>query len=172
MLHEAVHQLNEEIAHIQRPPWIDEGLATYFGASTLRDGVLTPGMIDTNAYPIWWLSSLELSGDLQADSDAGRIIPLRTLIASKRADIGKNVNLFYVEYWSFSHFLLNADGGRYASSYKQVIAAGGSLKAVEALIGPVEPLQRAWYRHLLRQMEVAKSPSDVIVVLDDGVADD
>jgi hypothetical protein len=164
MLHEAVHQLNEQVAHIQRPPWIDEGLATYFGASELRDGVLTPGRTDPAAYPIWWLSSLALSGDLQADIETGRIIPLRTLIASKRADIGENVNLYYVEYWSFSHFLMHADGGRYKAGYKQVIAAGGSLQAVEALIGPVERLQEEWYAYLEARTEILNPTGDIVVV--------
>ena len=168
MLHEAVHQLNEEVAHIKRPPWIDEGLATYFGASKLRDGVLEPGTIDANAYPIWWLSSMELTGNVQADIADGRMISLRTLITSKRTDIGKNVNLFYIGYWSLSHFLFKANNGKYADGYKKVISAGGSLESFERYIGPIAVIEAAWHDDLRLKVDAASGRSSEVIVVNES----
>lgn len=53
MLHEAVHQLNNEVAHLNLARWVDEGLADYYKSSVLTARGLEPGTIDRNTYPIW-----------------------------------------------------------------------------------------------------------------------
>jgi hypothetical protein len=151
MLHEATHQLNREVAGFRKAKWTDEGLASYFGASRIDAGALHPGAVDRHAYPIWWLPRLELSGDLAADIRTGRIIPLRDLIADTGPPIGEHVNLYYIEYWSLTHFLLHHDGGRHADAYRTLIAAGGSLADFERLVGPVERIEAEWYAYLLSQ---------------------
>jgi hypothetical protein len=148
MLHEATHQLNRELAGFPRVRWSDEGLASYFGASKLEDGKLVPGTIDGNAYPIWWLSSLALSGDLADDIAHGRIISLRAVIDGSGPPIGQRVNLYYIEFWSLSHFLFHYNGGQYAQGYRRLLAQGGSVEAFEAEIGPVARVQEQWYGYL------------------------
>jgi len=159
MLHEATHQLNNEVAHFKLRKWMDEGLATYFGTSELRDGKLILGRIDAQTYPIWWLPSLSLSGDLQADIASGKIIPLRQIISGTGGpDIDHNVNLYYIEYWSLTHFLLHAGNGKYANGYKHLIATDGSVESFESAIGPVEKVQDEWYAYLrARTAEISGS---------------
>jgi hypothetical protein len=158
MLHEATHQLNNEVARFPKTKWIEEGLGTYFGASRIVDGQLRPGAVDGDAYPIWWLDRTELSDDLDADIAAGRWIPIRALITGRDApSIHTNVNRYYVQYWSLTHFLFHGDGGRHADAYRRLIAEGGTLENFERLIGPADRIERDWYRYL--QARIAESAS-------------
>ena len=81
MMHEATHQLNDAAARLRLPQWLEEGLACYVSTSRIVDSSLHLGDIDTNTYPIWWLGSVELSGDLDADKKQGTIIPLRAILS-------------------------------------------------------------------------------------------
>lgn len=158
MLHEATHQLNNEVARFPKTKWIEEGLGTYFGASRIVDGGLRPGAIDGDAYPIWWLDRTELTGDLDADIADGRWIPIRALITGRDApSIHGNVNRYYLQYWSLTHFLFHHDGGRHADAYRRLIAQGGTLENFERLIGPADRIERDWYRYL--QARIAESAS-------------
>lgn len=159
MVHEATHQLNAEVSGFPKSKWVDEGLATYFGTSRIESDTsesgtsgldnLTPGKIDQGAYPIWWLSDSGLTGHLDKDIDAGRWIPIRALITGIDApDIASNVNRYYIQYWSLSHFLFHGENGRYAAGYKRLIAEGGSLANFERLIGPANRIEDEWYRYL------------------------
>ncbi|MGH8105194.1 MAG: hypothetical protein ACREO2_02675, partial [Arenimonas sp.] len=168
MIHEATHQLNNELSGFKIPKWINEGLATYFGSSRIENAVLLPGKVDDTAYPIWWLSSLPLSGNLQSDIDNGRIIPLRALISGKGGpDINQNVNLYYIEYWSFTHFLFHYESGRYAESYKKLIRQGGSLADFESIVGPIERIQTEWYKYL--QMKVTDADGELVPEIYDSI---
>ena len=149
MLHEAVHQLNTEVAGWRLPAWANEGVAGYLGASWLENGVLTPGRSDPDTYPIWWLSRMKLTGSLDADVAAVRFIPLRELVEGRGPGIDQHVNLYYLHYWSLSHFLFHHRDGTYASAYKQVLALGASTPDFERLIGPIEEIEKAWYAYLL-----------------------
>jgi hypothetical protein len=158
MLHEATHQLNNEVARFPKTRWIEEGLGTYFGASRIVDGRLQPGAIDDDAYPIWWLDRTALTGDLDADIAAGRWIPIRALITGRDApSIHSNVNRYYVQYWSLTHFLFHGNGGRHADDYRRLIAEGGTLENFERLVGPADRVERDWYRYL--QARIAESSS-------------
>lgn len=156
MLHEATHQLRNEVARFPKTKWIDEGVASYFGTSRLRDGKLVPGEIDPDTYPIWHLRGLNLSGDLQADLQKGRIIPLRDLMTDAGPPIAQHVNLYYVEYWSLSHFMFHYQNGKYAEAYRALIAQSGSVEAFERRIGPIERVQEEWYAYLLDHLPAAR----------------
>lgn len=155
MLHEATHQLLRELSGYKPAKWINEGIASYFGTSKLQDEVLKLGAIDPNTYPIWWLSSLKLSGNIDRDIGSGKIIPLRQLITDTGPDINQNVNTYYIHYWSLSHFLFNYHNGQYANQYKSLLALGGSLDDFEMLIGPTEKIQSEWYAYLLQHTQPA-----------------
>jgi hypothetical protein len=159
MTHEVTHQLNREVAHFRRTKWIDEGLADYFGSSWIADGKLVPGSIDPATYPIWWLPKLQLTGNLQDDISTGRIIPLRAIVSGNGGpDINRNVNLYYIEYWSLTHFLFHYQDGKYAAQYRQLIATDGTLENFERLIGPIDRIQVEWYAYL---QAVAKATQPV-----------
>lgn len=150
MLHEATHQLNAERGGIARAQWINEGLATYFGTSQLRDNRLWPGRIDPRTYPVWWLDDLRLTGSVRRDIAQGRLIALRQLIDGSGPAIGgRYLNTYYLQYWSLSHFLFHYRDGRYAEGYRDLIRGDGSLAQFEARIGPVEQIQQEWYDYLL-----------------------
>jgi hypothetical protein len=53
MLHESVHQLNNEVAHLKLAKWLEEGLAEYFSTSRFTADELSVGRIDLNTYPVW-----------------------------------------------------------------------------------------------------------------------
>ena len=153
MIHEGTHQLNNEIAHFKVQKWMDEGLATYFGTSKVKDGKLLPGQIDINAYPIWWLPSLLLTGNLKTDIKNDKIITLRSLITGNGGpDINKRFNLYYMQYWSLTHFLLHFNGGQYAAGYRKVIAEGGSLESFVKNIGPIDRVQNEWYEYFQQKI--------------------
>ena len=149
LLHEATHQLNTEVARLEMPRWINEGVATYFSASLYTEGALHLGRPDPDAYPVWHLYDMGLSGDVEADIRPGKVIPLRAIITGRGGpDMDKEFNRYYVHWWSLTRFLMAAEGGRRRSGHLQVICEGGSLDALEKHLGPVEEIQSQWYEHL------------------------
>lgn len=149
MVHEAVHQLNHEATHFKLEKWLNEGLAEYFGTSTFQDGRFTLGKADSNTYPIWWLGSLKLSGDIEKDVLAAQIIPLRAILTDKGGpDIDKYFNLYYIHWWSLTHFLVHYKDGCYREEIFDLIHDGGTLEAFEKHIGSVQEIQTQWYPYL------------------------
>lgn len=154
MLHEATHQLNAEVSGFPKYKWVEEGLGTYFGSSRFENGRLWPGRIDPDTYPVWHLPNFRPSGHLDADIRDGRWIPIEALITGIDApSIHSNVNLYYLQYWSLTHFLFHGENGRYADGYRKVIAEGGTLENFRRYIGPPERLEGEWYEYLQRLIE-------------------
>lgn len=169
MVHEGVHQLNNEVAHYRLPGWINEGLASYFGTSRIVDGVMRPGEIDRDAYPIWWLPDLWLSGDRERDIDEGTVLSLRTLMRSDRDDVNRRFNRYYIGYWSLSHFLFHYRGGRYADGYRKLVRLGGTTTDFERLIGPIDRIEAEWYGYLSDQVAATRtSRVDTVDVIERG----
>jgi hypothetical protein len=149
LMHEAVHGLNHEVTRLGAPKWIDEGLATYFSASRYVDGRLLLGKPNGDSYPLWWVNDLHLTGDLDADIRSGGVIPLRAIITGRGGpDIDREFNLYYVHWWSLSHFLLEGGGSERREACLQLIRDGGGLEAFEKRIGPVDEVQAEWYQYL------------------------
>lgn len=147
MLHEAVHQLSEEFAHLDLEQWLDEGLAEYFATSQLQDHTPVLGQVDRNTYPVWWLDEMATSGDLSADLANGSVIPLRAIVSSRGGpSLNRQFNLYYLHWWSLTHFLFETP--RHRSVCLQLIRERGRLEAFERLVGPVDGVQRAWYAHV------------------------
>src|SRR6185369_14856211 len=63
MLHEATHQLNEEVAHLNLAKWLEEGLAEYFSTARIQGGELQLGSADPETYPVWWLDEIATEPD-------------------------------------------------------------------------------------------------------------
>ena len=151
MVHEAAHQLAREMMGFRRTRWIDEGLAGYLGASRIDAQGLHPGTLDASTSPLWWLPQVHWTGNLEADVRDGRIIPLQALIDDTGPPIAAYVNLYYIEYWSLTHFLLHAENGRYVAGYKRLLANGASAEDFEREIGPIWEVQIAWYAWMREQ---------------------
>lgn len=149
MIHEATHQLNEELSGFKLEKWLDEGIAEYFGTSVFEDGRLLAGDIDVNTYPIWWLHSMNLSGDIDIDIRATKIIPLKMVITNSGGpDIDEYFNLYYIHWWSLAHFLVHYKDGQYRDAFFDLVDHGGTLEAFEKTIGPVHVIQDQWYNYL------------------------
>jgi hypothetical protein len=152
MLHEAIHQLNDEVTQLRAPQWLDEGLGDYFGCSLLRNGTLQPGQIDRNTYPIWWLEDMALSGDIARDIANSQIIPLRAILSGQGGpSLNRHFNLYYIHWWSLTHFLFEHAGGKYRTAFFRVIREKGTLESFEKNIGPIERVQAEWYQYLQDQ---------------------
>ena len=149
MLHEAVHQLNHEVARLDLAKWADEGLSEYFSTSFLRDGKLEVGKVDRNTYPVWWLDELSLSGKLEQDLKNGTVIPLQAILEGRGGpSLDDNFNLYYLHWWSLTHLLFEGQNGKYREHVAPLLREGASLASFEKHIGPVEKLQAEWYQHL------------------------
>lgn len=150
MLHEATHQLARQASGFRLRRWINEGVASYFGAGTLREDRLDPAIPDPNAYPIWWVASMDLSGDLQADIARGVVIPLAHIVEENGPPLAGNVNGYYIHYWSLTHYLMHGEGGKYREGFLALVARGGEPAEFRRLIGSYEQIQPGWYAHLHR----------------------
>jgi hypothetical protein len=157
MLHEATHQLDTEWAAFPRTPWVEEGLASYFGTSRIVDGVLRPGEFDPDTYPLWWLDDMQLSGSLDNDLYRRRVVSLRELIDNDGPPVPADVNRYYLGYWSLAHYLLHGDGGRHAAAFRAMVAEGGSLEAFERRVGPVERVEAGWYAYLVARRDEVRA---------------
>jgi len=150
MLHESVHQLNHEVAHLKLTHWLEEGLAEYFSTSRLMADKLAVGQIDLNTYPVWWLDDLATSTNLAENLKNGSVIPLRAVITDHGGpSMDTHFNLYYLHWWTLTYFLFESE--KYHDRALQLLQSGGQLEDFEKLIGPVEQVQTEWHdyvRHL------------------------
>ena len=150
MIHEATHQLNEEVAGFSLEKWLEEGLADYFGTSRIISNELVLGEIDTNTYPVWWIYSLATSSDLESDKKNASVIPLQSIISGKGGPgMNKFFNLYYLHWWSLTHFLFHGENGKYRHSLRSLVKDGGSIEGFERYVGDIEKVELEWYAHVL-----------------------
>ncbi len=147
MLHESVHQLNHEVAHLQLEKWLEEGLAGYFSTSRLSSNRLALGTIDSNTYPVWWMDELATSPDLAENIRNGSVIPLRTIISNRGGpSLRRHFNLYYLHWWTLTHFIFEAP--RYRQRALELVRRGGGLEAFEQTLGPVDQVQGEWHNYV------------------------
>ena len=77
MMHEATHQLNNEVAGLRLSLWLEEGLACYVATSRIVEDSLHLGELDPHTYLVSWIGTINPSGDLDADKQKRSIIPLQ-----------------------------------------------------------------------------------------------
>ena len=158
MLHEAVHQLNHEAAHLNLAKWLDEGLAEYFSTSRLGTNGLALGRIDPNTYPVWWIDDLATSNDLEENLRNGSVIPLRAVITDHGGPgMNRHFNLYYLHWWTLTHFLFESP--KYRDRAITLVKRGGDLAAFEELIGPADRLQAEWHAYV-RRLKAVLSGND------------
>lgn len=158
MLHESVHQLNNEVAHLKLEKWLDEGLADYFATSRLTAGELAVGRIDLNTYPVWWIDSLATSSNLTENLRNGSVIPLRAIITDRGGpSMNDQFNLYYLHWWTLTHFLFETE--KYHDRVMQLVQAGGQLEDFEKFIGPVDQVQIEWHDYV-RRLKAALAGKD------------
>ena len=149
MMHEATHQLNAEVAHLSLPKWLDEGFACYISTSSIIDKTLHLGEIDTDTYPVWWLGDIATTGDLETDKKNLSIIPLRAIISGRGSpSMEKYFNLYYLHWWSITHFFMHYGQGKYITGLELLTSDGGDLASFEKNIGKIEIIESQWYEHV------------------------
>lgn len=149
MLHEAVHQLNAEVAHLHPAKWLEEGLAEYFSTSRFKNGKLEVGRIDPSTYPVWWMDEMATGANIEASIQNGSIIPLREVITNHGGpNMSRHFNLYYLHWWTLTHFIFENE--KYQSAAIKLVEQGGDLDSFEKLIGPVDEVQPEWYRYVCR----------------------
>ena len=147
MLHESVHQLNEEVAHLRLEKWLSEGLADYLASSQVHPAGLAVGQIDRNTYPVWWIDELAIGASLAENLTNGSVIPLRALITNRGGpSMKEQFNLYYLHWWTLTHFIFESDAHR--ANATRLLSRGGDLPAFEELIGPVEKVQGEWHAYV------------------------
>jgi hypothetical protein len=155
MLHESVHQLNREVAHLTLEKWLEEGLAEYFSTSVLETNALTVGHIDPNTYPVWWIDELATNLDLTENIRNGSVIPLRAIITNRGGpSLDTHFNLYYLHWWTITHFIFESP--RYREHAVELAQRGGNLGAFEQTIGPVDQVQLEWHSYV-RQLKASLS---------------
>ena len=151
MVHEATHQLNNEVSRFELPQWAEEGIACYFSTSKMDDGKMTLGVIDPDTYPIWWLSSFGLSRNLSRDKADKRIMSISSIVNDEKPlEMNQHVNLYYIHWFSLVHFLFEGEQGRYREAFMAWAKTPSGLDAFEENIGPYQIIEPQWYQHLLR----------------------
>ena len=150
MLHEATHQLNNEVAHLKLAKWLEEGLSEYFSTSRMSTTNLALGRVDANTYPVWWIDNLATTSTLAKNLENGSVIPLRSIVTDRGGpSMRKAVNLYFLHWWTLTHFIF--ESSKYRDRALALAARGGDLKSFEEVIGPVEQVQVEWHdfvRHL------------------------
>jgi hypothetical protein len=147
MLHESVHQLNHEAAHLKLEKWLEEGLAEYFSTSRLTSNALLLGKIDPNTYPIWWIDELATTPDLAENIRKGSVTPLRAIITNRGGPrMNSQFNLYYLHWWTLTHFIFESP--RFREHALELMRRGGGLEAFEHTFGPVDQVQVEWHKYV------------------------
>lgn len=159
MLHEAVHQLNAEVAHLHLVQWLEEGMAEYFSTSRIQDGRLDLGSIDPNTYPVWWIDEIATDSDLKKNLENGSVIPLRSIVTGQGGPAMRtHVNLYYLHWWTLTHHVFENSG--IGDRGMVLLQKGGGLAAFEEVMGPMERVQDDWHAHT-RKIKKALSQPDI-----------
>lgn len=129
LVHEAIHQLVDETgisrpgARAEIPPWLDEGLSEYFRATTKGE----PGRLSFDENGI----------DTVSMRDSGEYL------STSRQD------LKYAQSYTFVHFLMAADRGRYRAKFFDFlrgawIGQASSTDLEKAMGVKVDVIEKAW----------------------------
>jgi len=150
MLHEAAHQLTTELAGLNLEKWLEEGLAEYYGTSLIVSNRLLQGKIDTETYPVWWIDELATHPTLDENLHNGSVIPLRSIVSNSGPSLNRNVNLYYLHWWTLTHFVF--EHPRHRDQAFALVKDGGGLTAFEKHIGPINEVQEEWHDYV-RQLK-------------------
>lgn len=151
MVHEGVHQLNNEVAHLKLEKWLEEGLADYFGTSRFSSNAALVGQIDLNTYPVWWIDELAITPDLEENIRNKSVIRLRAIVThSGGPRLNSNVNLYYLHWWTLTHFVFEHPD--HQASALALVKEGGRLDAFERLVGPIGQMEKEWHAYV-RQLK-------------------
>lgn len=169
MTHECTHQMSNEFSKFKLNTWLDEGLSTYFASSMIINGQPKIGTIDTNTYPAFHWRKIATSGNLEIDRKNGSIIPLATILTDNYSDSFKsNYNLYYLHWWTLTHFLLHAEDGKYRDRFFKLLVNGNDLNDFEKTIGSIKVIEPEWYSYIMKIKAALNTTNTPPVKIDPG----
>jgi hypothetical protein len=101
--HEAFHQFAHFVINADLPPWLNEGMAEYFGEALFTGDSYVAGIV-----PQWRLQRLRIT------LKTGTFRSLDEMMRLSQREWNEDLTLTnYDQAWSMVHFLAHGDGGRY-----------------------------------------------------------
>jgi hypothetical protein len=121
--HEGFHQFAHAFFGGDLPPWLNEGLAEFFGECIVEGGTVVIGQ-----------ASPQVLETMRRAAETGRHLPFVDLLQMDDARWNAAVRagtaaLQYQQSWSMVHFLVYGDGGRYQAAFQRMLQMvnGGTL---------------------------------------------
>jgi hypothetical protein len=124
MQHEGFHQFAAAVIGGQRPVWVNEGLAEYFGEAVYTGDGFIAGII-----PQWRLARLRKEFETNQFKSIEQMMEMSLDEWNSKLSI---VN--YDQGWSMVHFLVHGDGGKYRAAFSSFMID----------LSHNRPWQRAW----------------------------
>lgn len=157
--HTLYHEYTHALLHLnfrRLPPWLDEGLAEFFGNSTLGDKESKTGTID--------------EGHLQLLSQS-KLLPIETLLEvdhnSPYYNEANRASVFYAQSWALVHYLLLDPAARQEQLLNKFFAAwdksGNQLDAAREAFGDLKRFGQTIEEYSRQQgfhIAIVKSSSD------------
>jgi hypothetical protein len=76
--------------------------------------------------------------------------------------MNRHFNLYYLHWWSLTHFLMHYENARCKAALGRLIADGGGLSAFDKHIGPTVTIETQWYGYLAElQRQTSRSTPPV-----------
>jgi hypothetical protein len=127
--HEGFHQYAHAFFGNELPPWLNEGLAEFFGESVVEGRSVIVGQASPSAVD-----------QVRASVEQGRTIPFRDILGMDDAHWTEavragNARQQYVQAWSMVHFLVYAENGRYEPFFTNMLRLlNDGVKPYDAMV--------------------------------------
>ncbi len=119
--HEGFHQVAFALFQYNLPPWVNEGLAEFFGEGVMVDGQLIIGQTNPRV-----IARIKDAIETQTYIPFLQMVNMDGLTWNASVSNG-SAQLQYEQAWSMVHFLVYGDGGKYSeafSNYLRFLNAG------------------------------------------------
>jgi hypothetical protein len=138
MQHEGFHQFAATVIHYGLPPWLNEGLASYFEEAIFTGDGMVSGVIP-----------LRRAQQVAQSLNSGRFVSIpKMMTMSHESWNAKLEGANYDQAWAMVHFLANAEDGKYRVPFLrflQSLARGSSKeKAWTETFGSTKGFEAKW----------------------------
>lgn len=144
--HEGLHQFAFVRIGMDLPMWANEGLAEYFGQALLVRDRLEIGLA-----PEGRLAAMQAAIEKGDAFSFDEMLNMTNESWNRRVSSrDRRAGIMYIQAWSMAHFLVHAEGGRFAQAfedYLRLVATGrGSADAFAEAFGSPDPapFEAAW----------------------------